>query len=299
MSKIVSLRGRSRNGLSVTIENWIMNARTDTEKGHACTQFALVHRPSDKEIDSFTLGGSPGKSDQEVADRFIAAATSYAEGIAGVQQFELLAFYNTNEPQGFKPFTITGRTEFDGLSTEAPDGKGALAQGMRLTEMMVQGTFKVLSETHRMLNETHDRLNNENRDLRTENREFFGILKELMINEAKRVSEEKTQQQQYERQTQERLALMRMAPALVNNIVGKEIFPQSTTDTALITAISEHITPEQVQMMTGVLPPELMGPLAARLAQIQEEKNKIAARANELAKQTEVMDKQDPLLGEG
>jgi hypothetical protein len=299
MSKIVSLRGRSRNSLSVTMEAWIAHARTDTEKANPCSHFALVHRPSDKEIDAIQLGGSPGKSNQELADRFLAAATSYAEGIAGVQQFELLGFYGTDNPEAFKPFTITGRTEFDGLSTEAPDGKGALAQGMRLTEMMVQGTFKVLSETHRMLNETHDRLNAENRELRVENREFFGILKELMVNEAKRMSEERLQQMQYERQTQERLALMRMAPALVNNIIGKEIFPQSTTDTALISAISEHITPEHVQMMTAVLPPEVMGPLAARLAQIQEEKNKIAARATELAKQSEVVSPQDPLLGEG
>ena len=57
MSKIVSLRGRSRNGVSVTLEAWISHARTDTEKAHACTQFALCHRPSDKEIDVVTLGG--------------------------------------------------------------------------------------------------------------------------------------------------------------------------------------------------------------------------------------------------
>ena len=210
----------------------------------------------------------------------------------------MLAFYNTNEPQAFKPFTITGRTEFDGLTTEAPDGKGALAQGMRLSELLVQGMFRVMSETHATMGQTHERLNSENRELRQENREFFNILKELMVAEAKRQAEDRTAQMQYERQTQERLALMRMAPALVNNIVGKEIFPQSTTDTAIIQAISDHITPDHIQMLSGVLPPEVMGLVAGRLTQIQEEKNKIAQRASELAKSTDIVPVDDPLMGE-
>lgn len=297
-NKIVNIRGRSRNGMAVTLESWINHARTDTDKEKPCSGYALVHRPSDKELHTVTLGGSPGKSDQEMADMFLGIAQSYAEGMSGVQSFEMLAFYGSNEPQGFKPFQISGRTEFDGLATEGADKHGALAQGMRLTEMMVQGSFKQLSHMHDATRLMMQDMGSENMNLRKENREMFTVLKELLVEREKLAHDRQIEEMRYQRSTEERALWLRMAPPLINNILGKDIFPQSTADTALIEAAVEHLTPEHMNILSTVLPPQLWGPLASRMQQIIEEKEKNKMRVKELAAQSAPTDINDELAGE-
>ena len=82
MGSLVHVRGRTRGGLSVTFEKWIQDTRLDQEKGKPCSGYSLVHRPSDKELQSVLLGAN-SKTDQEYADMFLGVAQSYAEGIAG------------------------------------------------------------------------------------------------------------------------------------------------------------------------------------------------------------------------
>ena len=58
---------------------------------------------------------------------------------------------------------------------------------------------------------------------------------------------------------------MSFAPALINTLLGKEIFPQATADTSLVETIADNIKEEDIQKLAGVLPPELWGPLAVRM----------------------------------
>lgn len=296
--RIVNTKGRSRSSDAITLEGWLQGCRTDQDKGAPCSGYSLVHRPSDKELHAVTLGGSPGRSDAELASLFLGAAQSYAEGISGVQSFELLAFYGGNEPEAFKPFQISGRTEFDGMATEGPDKVGVTAQGMRLTEMLVQGSFRAIEQVHRASRDMMQDMGSENRELRQENRDLFRVVKDMLVEQAKQNHERQMEEARYQRASEERATLMRMAPALVNSIVGKDVFPQSTADTALITAAVEHLSPEQLQLLSGVLPPEVWGPLATRMQQILEEKQKNMLRTKELAKFAEPTEADDPLAGE-
>jgi hypothetical protein len=296
--RIINTRGRSRSSDAITLEGWLQSCRTDQDKGKPCSAYSLVHRPSDKELHSVVLGGSPGRSDADLATLFLGVAQSYAEGISGVQSFELLAFYGSNEPEAFKPFQISGRTEFDGMATEGPDKQGVTAQGMRLTEMLVQGSFRAIESGHRASREMMADMGGENRELRAENREMFRIMKELMIEREKIAHERQMEEARYQRASEERAMWLKMAPPLVNSVMGKEVFPVSTADTALITAAVEHLSQEQLQLLSGVLPPEVWGPLATRMQQILEEKEKNRLRSVELARLAAPLEADDPLAGE-
>jgi hypothetical protein len=296
--RIITTRGRSRSGDAVALETWINNARIDQDKDGPCTAFALVHRPSDRELHFIQLGGSPGRSDAELAAVFLGHAQSYADGMSSVQSFELLAFYGRNEPESFKPFQISGKTEFDGGATEPPDERGAKAQSMRLTEMIVQGSFRAVETMQRAARDMVSDMGSENKDLRAENREMFKVLKELLVEREKLAHDRQIEQMRYQRTSEERAMWLKMAPPLVNSMMGKEVFPVSTADTALITAAVEHITPEQMQLLSGVLPPEVWGPLATRMQQILEEKEKNRIRGEELARLAAPVEADDPQAGE-
>jgi hypothetical protein len=297
--RIITTRGRPRNNNDViTLESWIQSCRLDQDKTGPCTAYALVHKPLDKELHTVTLGGSPGRTDGELAKLFLGVAQSYADGLPGMQQFELLAFYSKDEPEAFRPFMLSGRTEYEGGATEAPDKTGMTAQSMRLTEILVQGSFRSQESMAKIMRETMQDIGAENRSLRQENMGMFDILKNLLVEREKMAHNRQMEEAQYARATAERAAWLKMAPPLVNSIVGKEVFPQSSADTALITAAVEHMSPEQLQMLSGILPPEVWGPLATRMQQILEEKEKLKLQVQEIAKLSAPIEADDPQAGE-
>jgi hypothetical protein len=104
------------------------------------------------------------------------------------------------------------------------------------------------------------------------------ILRQVADNHTQKMTE-----MEYERSTAERKKLMGFIPPLVNTVTGKEIFPQATSDTALVETITESLTEEQVQQLMGILPAELAGPLANRMLQhMEKKKREQAAKMKEL-----------------
>jgi len=72
----------------------------------------------------------------------------------------------------------------------------------------------------------------------------------------------------------QRQELFKMLPPLVNTVTGREVFPVGATDTALLEAIAEAIdkNPNPNEALgslasAGIIPPELMGALMARMQQ--------------------------------
>jgi hypothetical protein len=95
--------------------------------------------------------------------------------------------------------------------------------------------------------------------------------------------------------------LLEYGPALLNSITGKKVFPESTADSALlkgVLAALEKADPQVLMTLAGILPPEVMAPLAQRaqgLKQEQEMKKAARERALSVAAEIEV-----PLeMGEG
>lgn len=257
-----------------TLEAWIHEVRVCVDNGK-CTAISLVHKQgiADQEVHVCKLGDRE-ISDKELADLFQNKAQHFGQDLPGVQTFCLLAFYdNANEPTARHPFVVHSMLDYGGLTTEPPDDRGMRQQGMRLLEGIAGGVFKqvgaVFQASERMLEISNAR----NVQLQTENQQIYGMLHQLIAKQLDREHEHAMAQLQYQRQTEEREKLLGLIPSLTNTITGKEIFPQSREDTAIIEEIARRISPEQLAMVGQVLnlPSEMMGLIAHRFTKVVED----------------------------
>jgi hypothetical protein len=265
----------------ITLDQWIRSALTDEDKEGACTTMSLVHKQgvADLEVHSVRFGAK-NTDPKALADLFQAKADAYSQDLTGVQTFNLLAFYgNRTSPEARHPFLVTSQTDYQGLATEPPDERGKTMQGMRLTEAIVQGTFRQTSVVFQATQMMIENLLKQNTVLMAENREYFEITKNALVEQAKREHSFEMSRLEYERSSGERRKWLSMLPALANTIFGREVFPQNTADTALLEAAVDNLTAEQAQKLAASLPPEIVGPLMQRLAQIHEKKELEAERA--------------------
>lgn len=257
------------------IAEWLRFAINDPEliTVSPCTMLALVRTDKgvEEEVYSSTLEGSKW-TPEELADKFYQIAKENCKDEPGVEhRYRMLAFYGNNEPKSHKGFALSPYGETVDYLNEAPDNRGAQAQGMRLLETMAQGTFAILKHTTAQIAA-------ENSELRKENRDMFGVMKEMMIEMANNAHRVRMEEMAYDRATSERKILMGFAPALINNLLGKDIFPQSTSDTALINTIADNITEEQIQKLANSaegLPATVWGPLAMRIHTAMKEKREL------------------------
>lgn len=260
------------------LEEWIKFATNDpdilTQYG-PCVMISLVRSEKgfDDEVHSTPLTAQ--WKAEELAEKLYNIARQHCKDIPGgiEHRYRLLAFYRDGQgsPKADKAFAINPYGQESEYVTETPDDKGARAQGMRLLETMAQGTFTILRQT---IGDTAAEL----KDARRENREMFGMMKEMMMAMAEMKFDHQMKLRQFDRETTERNTLIKFAPALVNQILGKDIFPQGMADTALIDTIAENITEEQIQKLASSadgLPPQVWGPLAMRVHKAMADKRKL------------------------
>jgi hypothetical protein len=223
-------------------------------------------------------------------------AESYCQDIPGVQTFQLLAFYGgRTEPQAWQPFLISGQLDNKGLGTEPPTAEGRTMQKMRHEEVLIQSTFKERA----MLLDRYDTLLNMQRDMlkqtsdallesRQESLDAVKVVKEVMLEKVSGDQSAALELEKFKRSTRERAKWLNLAPALVNQLLGREIFPQSTVDTALVDSITDNINQEQIEklMGSGILTPEQVGFLANRMMKRLKASNE--EHSTELARGSEV-----------
>ncbi len=301
MSKPQIVQSASRDPRSrqkQALDKWIEEAICDPDKSEPCKRIVLVHMfgTSQREIHTVTIGTGSGKDPKMMGALFKGKAESYAQDLPGVQTFNLLAFYGSeSEPSAFHPFTLTGDTFHPGLATEAPDSQGLVQMLMRHYEvdkkLQVQERVAATDTLMQMI----DFLSKALVKSQEENSEAFAIMKEIMLEKTLNAHDLRMKEMAFARTTGEREKLMKIAPALVNQISGKEVFPQSTVDSAILEGIVENVDFESIQKIVGSggkdgkeLPPELVGMLLSRMTEIQEKKNKEAARMKMLAAEARV-----------
>lgn len=254
-----------------TLDQWIREALVDPDKDGRCTSMALVHisgpHAAEKEIHTIRFGSKP-QEPRELAALFRGKAESYAAETTGVQTFCVLAFYdNRTEPQARKPLMVHGENDYGGLATEPPTKEGQTMQGMRHMEAVIQLAFRQTQMLFDASNQTTKALLDQNRQLMQENRDSFEIVKELMIKQIEGNHKHEMEALEYQRRTTERSKWLGMAPALVNSLVGKNIFPQGSADTALIDSIMDSLDETSIQQLAGIIKPEVWAPLASRMSE--------------------------------
>ena len=273
------------------LETWIREALTDSDKEGPCTALVLVYNKpggATREVKNVKLTGKT-HDPKTLADLFQGTAETYAQDFGGMSQFEIQAFYGLKEAQAIHTITIIdGEMQAGGKGRtvkETNDGPGIIAQSMRHTE----NAFTLLAQL--VQNGAVTSLQRENamavreKELRDEINEAYKIVREVMLKQNQEAHEMHMKEMTF-RQTQLiQHKIMELVPALANTVSGRDIFPQSTADTALIEALATKVKPEMIEQlgMAGILPPELLGPLAARFSDVLRKKKEEEEAVKKLA----------------
>jgi hypothetical protein len=275
LARVTPTFGRGRKKL----ETWIHERLIDTEESNEksagpCTAMALEHMvgTTPQPICSRRFGSQP-VDPRDLALYFQDAAETHSQDMPGVQTYRLLAFYNnSSQASTFQPFTVAGKQDFDGLMTEAPDGKGLTAQAMRHTEVMTQTALRTVTALQEATVQTMQVIAGQNAKLIEENHALLMGFRNMLLDQTNVAHEHQMQALQYQRNSKIQEKVVGYVPAIVNTLTGREVFPQSTADTALIETIANSISTEQAEQLATILPPELLGPVMARMGQILKEK---------------------------
>jgi hypothetical protein len=226
----------------------------------------------EKEIHSVRLGAGKNVHEKQLAELFQHKAESYCQDIPGVQTFGLLAFYGKGEAEARHPFLINSEPDYGGLSTEGPTNQGQIQQMMRHNETAMQIAFRQSNAAFEQLNLNMRIMSEIASKALTENRDYLEVVTKLVLERSTNDHDNRMKQLEFERASEERKNLMRSAPALLNTIFGREVFPQATEDTALIETIADKLSPEDIEKLAGIVPVELLGPLMNRFQKAFEAK---------------------------
>jgi hypothetical protein len=210
-------------------------------------------------------------------------ASRHARGLNGVQQFQLVATYGaTGKPAGYLPFQRVGGLSHGalpngGLATEAATPTGMAQQAQRWGEIVLQGaTQKDLAVTTLMAGMIKE-LRAEYTHMFAESRELFLALRKLSIETAAAQQEQGLRLIMAKRNAALAHEGMRMLPAALNGLTGKEIFPSGTADTVHLRNLMLMFDEEQLQIYARAVAgkgPEAeaaFGLLVNRLAELRKQ----------------------------
>jgi len=250
-----------------TLEQWIDECMTDEDKDGKISAFALVHLKgqSEQEIHAIKFGARKWTA-KELALVFRHKAEGYAEELPGVQTFNLQAFYGRDEPQAWKPFTVSGAHEYTGGATEAPTSQGLTQQLMRHNEVQFQTYSRGMAAMASASADLVRQVSEQNTSLQSQVSDLFSGLQRMLLDKMSNDHTGRMKELEYQRSTQERAKWFKLLPAIASNILGTDIIPQSTADSELLDAMAEAIDADGLKKLasSNIFPQELAGLLYAR-----------------------------------
>jgi len=271
-----------------TLDQWIREALLDETKDGKCTAFALVHiAGKEVEVHVQKLGSKPWDP-KELALIFRKKAEDHCSDIAGMQTFNLLAFYGgRNECQARRPFTVHGEQSADQaqLMTEGPTPQGIVQQSMRHNEALMQLALRHSASMVEASSRMIDRLTAQNEKLSNDVMEATAIVREIAFERQDVADERKMKRLEFQRSTEERKKWLSFGPALVNSVLNREVFPQATADSSLIDTIVDSLSEDDIMKLggSGIIKPEIWGPLAQRMAASLKRRRELAESNAEIA----------------
>lgn len=275
------------------LRQFILECLTVSEKqdlygAKRCSGFSLVHVAGSQQLELKTIKiGAKAHDPKELAELFEGTAENYAGGIPGVQQFQLLAFFDDSDrPQSFYPFRKSADPDHSGLGTEAPTTSGVTTQLMRHNEALSRINAHHQSEVFRELMTIIREERETNQQLRKEQTEVIELAKELILKQAADQHTRTIELLKLKQSMKDRETFMKLAPPVANRVFGKEIFPQAVADTAIFENLAESLDEDQVKKLAAVLKPEQWALVADRLVQILEAKAKREASEKAIEAET-------------
>lgn len=256
------------------VECLLVSEKQDLYGVKRCTGFTLVHMRGGQEVELKTIRiGAKQWEPKDLAELFESTAATFAGGVPGTQQFQVMAFYDDNErPQSFYPFRKTCDPEHEGIVTEPPTPAGQATMLMRHLEakerMTTQYTISMFSILERMNKMQADRIER----LEKEQFDAVDLAKEMILRHASENHTREMELLKAKQSASDREKVVALLPAVANKVFGKEVFPQSVADSALFENLAGSLTEKQVQQLSQVLTPEQWGLIAARLVDVLDKK---------------------------
>ena len=280
-----------------TIPEWLQQAMDDVDvlgKGD-CHAFAVVHLTdgggAQKEVDRVTLPVQ-GLSIRDIGTRFEQRVAQYVYDLPGHQAFKLYAFYGAStEPGAEFPFARSGTLQFPTNVTEAANEKGILAMTMRHHENMAavysaaqKELITSFAQLARSAVDNNAALAEEATHLRKELAESRKIIDEAAAALERNAMDGADKLRKDEENALVRRKFLELAPALINTITGKKVFPEATEDTSIMNTLLDSMGPDHINMLIGVLQgsnPMMAGVVSARANEIFKQREKLAQSRGE------------------
>jgi hypothetical protein len=277
------------------LSQWLREAMTsDADRGQCVAISVLYNKPGGgtREVKTIRLGGKTWDVGQ-LAELIQGTVETYAQDYGGLSSFEIQCLYgkeSASKGDIGAHHTITvmdGELQQGGRGRsvkENNDGPGLVAQAMRHVERSYE-LLVSLVQTGAVTNlQREQAMAAREESLRKEVNDAYGIVREMMMKEAEKSHEQKMRELAFAEGVSTKKKLLEYIPALVNTASGKEVFPQSVADTALIEALAEKVPPEVIQQLagTGLVPAEVMGPLMARFNEVLRKKQLEAEAVKQL-----------------
>jgi hypothetical protein len=259
----------------VTLEQWLIEAMSDDDKGGPCTAVSLVFcRPgngSHQEI--HTKQVKPPMNAKSLADFFMNKATAYAQDLPGIQTFKVLCFYGSDQPQAEHPFTLIDGEINAGdninYTKHEPTEKGLMGMLMKHVEV-TNSLLMQISQTVTVQAVIREK------ELRSELTEAHVILRDVFMDLNKQTHANNMEVERFKRETEERRMLGKALPSAINYIAGRDVMPQQLADSEILDAMAEKVKPEHLGILVQmkILTQEQATLLAARFTKTLEERAK-------------------------
>lgn len=259
-----------------SIESWVREVMLDDNYGKI-SAIILSFDNGYKliEIDNVVFGARQWDP-KDLETRFLGKCENHCGVIDGQHQFTLQAIYCVNDkpdsvPRNQMSFRYDVQNEhYTGMKIDTPNEKGLLTQLMRHNEVFADRMTRLVQLATDASESRQKQILEENATLRAENRDAYNIIQEMGARLMDKRGEHELEQLRYQRNTMALSQWMKFGPALLNQILGKEIFPQETADSSLIEAVAEALDQDTIQHLATKLRPELWGVLANRFTQALE-----------------------------
>jgi hypothetical protein len=245
-----------------TIRQWLESEFAAVEESGAVAIIGMVHHAHSgpAQLHAMKVGHSKWGDADAMAHTFDSIASRHARGVSsgGAQQYELsICRGSDGRPTTVLPFVRVGSPNITGpsgsLATEPPTTVGQVQQGMRQAELVVQGMLGQIHPTFRVQGDLIDKLMKRLSEVDQENRELWVAAKGLLMELMKEKHADKMRELMAARMTEFAKHVMRLAPALLNMMTGREVFPLSPADTGILDTIAALATPEDVRALSAVL----------------------------------------------
>ena len=263
------------------------------EESGAVSVVGMTHIAHNGAVQLHAMTGSHGKwgNADAMAFAFDSIATRHARGVSsgGAQQFELAVSRGGEQRQtAVLPFVRVGSGNMIGpngsLATEPPTQTGMTSQAMRLLEILGHGAFALTKDNIETMRGLIRDLTQRLQETDSNNRELWLSLKNVLMELQKQTHEQRLKEITAQRMAEFQKQVIKFAPALLNMMAGREVFPLSAADTAVIETIAEVVTPDDLRLLQAGLQNKPGGEaLAALLADRfeQSRRRKAEERANE------------------